>query len=460
MPARPSPMHRTFLAVVSKLGGLVKARSAAKKEWLVPYDQREPLIKKRVLKQAKNPPFSISPSSLMLSYLTIFTIATSLVSGLAIPHQGGHDEIAKRDTAPLKLDFDVVKDTKALHHPKRYVEHANAKFGKRASSVPITEDKEIMYNLDIYLGSQKEKITVLLDTGSSDLWVYGPDVQSAQGGTFDPKQSSKGSETGEDFSISYQDGSTALGALYKDAFTFGTGQAQLLGFQFAVADKAQTKTPGILGIADRDQESAHSQYDNLPWALQKAGVTCKASYSLFLGSQEEQKGTVIFGGIDTAKYEGQLQKYDLEPNNYLGLTAESASVNGNTIQLGEYYNVDSGTSWNMWPSNLVEAVADALGYSDVQDDLYIIDCNQPTDKNLTFSFGQNEISIPYNDLVISVGTQDSPQCALGAQQAKSEGPFVLGDVFMRSAYVYYDLSGRTISIAQAKYTSDSNVVSA
>lgn len=400
----------------------------------------------------------------MLSFLTIFTLATSLVSGLAIPHQdGSHEDIAKRGPTPLKLDFDIVKDTSknsTLYHPERYFKSVKSKFGKRATPVAISNDRDISYLLDVYLGSQQDKVTVLLDTGSSDLWVFAPGVSSAQGGTFDPSQSSDDSSTGEDFSISYLDGSGALGSYHKDDFSFSLGLKLVLNFQFAVVDSANADSTGVLGIADKNQEAGLTQYDNLPWALQKAGVTPKASYSLFLGSELDGKGTVIFGGIDTDKYEGDLQKYALTDSSYLGLTAESASVGGKSVQLGQSYVLDSGTSWNLWPSELLGSVASALGSSGQDQGVYLVDCDQPSDKSLTFNFGKNSISVPYSDLVINVGSDSDPQCAIGAEEIDGQGPYILGDVFLRSAYVYYDLTDHTISIAQAKYTSSSNIISA
>lgn len=392
----------------------------------------------------------------MLSFVTIFTLATSLVSGMAVP------DLAERSTSPLKLDFDIVKDTSknsTLYHPERYIESVKARFGKRSTSATITNVKDISYNLDVFLGSQKEKVTVSLDTGSSDLWVFGPQVSNPEGGSFDPSQSSDDTPTNEQFQISYLDGLGASGNYYKDDFAFLLGLTLLLDFQFAVVDSANADGTGILGVADKNQEASESQYDNLPWALLKAGVTPKASYSLFLGSEQEGKGSIIFGGIDTDKYEGDLQKYPVSTSEGLGLLPLSATINGNTINLGEAFILDSGTSWNLWPSELLDSVASALGSSGQFQGVYLVNCDQPSDKSLTFNFGKNSISLPYSDLVVNIGSDDQPQCGIGAQGTDLD-PYIFGDVFLRSAYVYYDLTDDTISIAQAKYSSSSNIISA
>ncbi|QEL59854.1 hypothetical protein CJJ09_001941 [Candidozyma auris] len=313
----------------------------------------------------------------MLPFLTIFTLAMSLVSGLVLP-QDDDASVAKRGAEPLKLDFDIVKDTSknsTLYHPQRYFENLRAARGanhaKRSTSTTITNDRDISYILDVYLGSQHDKVTVLLDTGSSDLWVYGPGVSSAEGGTFDPSQSSHDQSTGESFPSS----------------------------------------------------------------------------------------SIIFGGIDTDKYEGDLKKYQVSTDQGLGITAQSATVGGKSISLGQSYILDSGTSWNLWPTDLTEAVAQELGLISYQQGLYIVNCDQPSDKSISFDLGENTISIPYSDLIVNVGENGQKVCSLGAQ-ATDYDPYIFGDVFLRSAYVYYDLTDHTISIAQAKYSTSSHIVPA
>lgn len=412
----------------------------------------------------------------MLPFLTIFSLALSLINALAIPHQGDATELAKRGPAPLSLDFNVVRtksENSTFHHPEAHFKHyknalTKRDLSKRAVPVTITDDRDISYLLDVYLGSSQDKVTVLLDTGSSDLWVYGPKTQNPQGGTFDPSSSSDNQDTGESFSISYVDGSSSSGEYYTDDFSFAQGQKLLSNFQFAVVDQASSHSTGILGVADKSQEAVgynDSPYDNLPYALQKSGVTPKASYSLFLGPENSGKGSIIFGGIDKAKYEGELtQYYSLGSDGSLGLNVQSAEVNGRTINLGDSYVLDSGTSWNLWSQELLDAVGKAInGQYDNDEGLYLADCNQPSDKSVTFNFGKNTISIPYSDLVLNVGNDNNGNsvCALGAQAASPPyAPYILGDVFLRSAYVYYDLTDHTISIAQAKYTDESNIVAA
>lgn len=394
----------------------------------------------------------------MLPILTIFSLALAFVNALVVPQKGA-SSLEKRGPSPLKLDFTIAKsinETTPAADISAFAKSLLSKVpvDKRHLVGPLTNDRDITYLLDLKLGSNKQPITVLLDTGSSDLWVYGPSEGNAPGGTFDPSKSSYNKQLGEPFFISYLDGSYALGEYVTDAFALEDGKQLLTDLQFAVVSSGQTSSQGILGVADKNQEASSSQYDNLPWALQKSGVTPKASYSLYLGSEESGKGSIIFGGIDTEKFEGELTKYPVAGSRGLALQVKSAEVAGQTIPFNQQVLLDSGTSLNLWPSEVIDAVGKTLG-GQYEQGFYFVDCEQPTDKYVTFDFGNNKINVSYQDLV----WKSQGQCLLGVQPSQ-QNIYIFGDVFLRSAYVYYDLSLKEISIAQAKYSDSSNIVSA
>ncbi|KAK4998591.1 hypothetical protein LTR28_013642 [Elasticomyces elasticus] len=75
---------------------------------------------------------------------------------------------------------------------------------------------------------------------------------------------------------------------------------------------------------------------------------------------------------------------------------------------------------------------------------------------LDFTFSSATISVEMNELVIVAGTErGKPVCILGIGPAGSSTP-VLGDTFLRSAYVVYDLSANQISLAQTNFNSTSD----
>lgn len=361
----------------------------------------------------------------------------------------------KQDPKPLALDFSVFRDfgPESKFWNFAFFRNLGLDLTKRYESTQLANHNNVNYWLDIYLGAESEKITVSLDTGLSDLWVYGPNISNSEGGTFDTDQSGS-KPVNESFKIGYLDGSGALGDYYTDDFSLLKLQPLLKDFQFAVVDEAKFSGPGILGVSSKAVETTPNKYDNLPFALQEAGITPKASYSLFLGSENGDKGTIIFGGIDKNKYEGELKKYLIPDNDdALSLNVVSQSIDGKDYNETTKYLLDLGTSWNLWPEEVYNNTVTALNATK-KDDSHVADCNQPTDKFLEFNFGENLIQVSYKDLLV----EWNGDCLLGAQPGQKT--FILGDVFLRKAYVYYDLSNKEISVAQFKDSLTSNIVPA
>lgn len=397
----------------------------------------------------------------MLPFLTLFSLALAVINALVIP-QSDSGIVHKRNGSPLKMDFTIenffdetVTTAQISSRAKALAAHLSGlSLSKRAESATLLNDRDISYLIDLKLGSSEQKVTVLLDTGSSDLWVNGPTIKDPKGGIFDPSKSSNIKHTGEEFFISYLDKSYAKGEYVTDEFGLGDGKKLLDNFQFAIVNQSLDNAQGVLGIADRNQLASKEPYDNLPWALQKAGLTPKASYSLYLGSRDSGKGSIIFGGIDTEKYEGDLAKYPVAGTRGLALNVKNAEIAGNTIDMDIEVLLDSGTSLNLWPQDVIDAVGKEL-HGNLTQGFYLVECEQPKDKYLTFDFGENKIKLSYQDLV----WKTQGLCLLGVRPGINN-THIFGDVFLRSAYVYYDLSEREISIAQAKYTDASNIIEA
>lgn len=395
----------------------------------------------------------------MLSKLSILSLALALVQGLALPVDEKVDLAARSAPSPLKLDFDVLTTVGNLTAKEYWskVSHLTHKNSKRAYPETITDYKDISYNLDVFLGSNQQKVLVSLDTGSSDLWV----VDSNSGdGYYDPLTSSTAQDTGEEFEIGYEDQSTSQGEYYLDTLKFSTSNPVLLNFQFASVSQSSTGISGILGVGDKNTEAASTEYNNLPWALQAAGITPKASYSLFLGSEQEKKGSIIFGGIDTEKYSGELTKYSIDTANGAGLAVNvpSIDINGKTIEVNQPFVLDSGTSLGLVPKdvqNYLDSQFEHTLYTEGSITYRMVSCDQPTDKFITFNFGLNTVKLSYADAI----SNDDGTCMLGFTYYQ-DNVFILGDVFLRSAYVYYDLTDQSISLAQAQYLSSSNIISA
>ncbi|CAI5760084.1 unnamed protein product [Candida verbasci] len=335
-----------------------------------------------------------------------------------------------------------------------------SKDGNKRDYQPTTLiNEQSYYAVDLTVGSSP--VTVLLDTGSSDLWVVDANAQCQDNancksqGTY--SLTSNAQDTGESFSIQYEDGSGAQGEYYLDSVQIGS--ITVSNQQFADATTAGSDF-GVLGIAKTAQEAGSQQYNNLPISLVDQGYISKNAYSLYLNSPEASSGLLLFGGVDHDKYEGSLTALPIQGNAYLAVELNSITIGGSTHSANSQVVLDSGTTLAYLPSGLVSAIGSALGGSYSSSiGTYIVDCN--LSGSLTYNFSGVSINVPYSDIVIELYYNDgssSGQCGLGILNGGS-GPFILGDNFLRSAYVVYDITDNEISLAQVKYSSSSDITS-
>lgn len=136
--------------------------------------------------------------------------------------------------------------------------------------------------------------------------------------------------------------------------------------------------------------------------------------------------------------------------------------------------LDSGTTLSYLPTDLAEQVWREVGaiYS-AQVDAAIIPCDMQHSKG-TFTFGfagpdGPRITVGMDELVLDVTDGEAPKflagpyegqdvCQFGIQNFTSE-PYLLGDTFLRSAYVVYDLVNHQVAIAPTNFNSTrSNIV--
>ena len=313
------------------------------------------------------------------------------------------------------------------------------------------------------------------------------------GGTYDANSSSTYKFVNSDFNVSYVDGSGAAGDYATD--TLSIGGKTLTSLQFGIGYQS-TSADGILGIgytADEAQVDAANlkSYANLPQAMVNAGLIKSNAYSLWLDDLEASIGSIIFGGVDTDKYTGQLQtlpvqkEFDEYAELIITLSSMSIVNEGKTQNVGTDLPtaviLDSGSSLTYLPNSLTSAIYTALDvqYSQ-QDGAAFASCNL-ANANITldFTFTSPTISIPISELVLSVSTveegratpnsgddgegsygssgSDENICLFGI--APSQGSTsVLGDTFLRSAYVVYDLANNEISLAQTNFNSTTSHV--
>lgn len=398
----------------------------------------------------------------MVSIIPLLTLALSVL-GLAIRQPDSQADLAPRSTAKvLQLDFDKSKPgEKRDDAPKPKVLQLDFNVDrskpsrKRDATADLDDNRDVSYYMDMYFGSNKQKILVEIDTGSADLWVhdeyYGPSFE----GMFNQSESDTFKYINEKFEIHYFDGDASYGEFGTDDVALEDGTV-VKDFQFAVVNKAKNKhTAAIFGIARKVQENAKHQYDNFPYALVKQGIIDKPAYSIYMSQDGGDKGLVLFGGIDKKKYKGSLVPFPISDDYYCDITLQSLDVNGKEFSINKSAMLDTGTSWNFFPDHIVDYISDKLGAKINDDGERSIDCNQPTDKYITFNFGTQEIQLTYADFVVRPIKNG---CLAGIDYWNPDNGIVLGDVFLRRTYTVYDFEYDTIYIAQSVDTEESDII--
>ena len=334
------------------------------------------------------------------------------------------------------------------------------------------------------MGTPAQRLQLHIDTGSSDLWTNVADssycksrTDPCYGGTYSANSSSTYKYLSSRFNITYADGSGATGDYATD--TLAIGGVTLQNLQFGIGYQSGSQE-GILGIGYTSNEvqvsTYHGQtYPNVPELMARNGIIQSNAYSLWLDDLEANTGSILFGGVDTDKYHGTLQTLPIQSERgvyaefLITLTGVSFSNGGSSVSLNSgdtpvVVLLDSGSSLTYLPDDLTSALYKEVGatYDSEQQTAFVPCSLADNDSTIDFTFSSPVISVPMSEMVINVGTgtQDtfrdgSPACVFGVAPAGLGGISVLGDTWIRSAYVVYDLANNEISLAQTNFNSTS-----
>jgi len=376
------------------------------------------------------------------------------------------------------------------------------RLSKRADTVQeiiTNEQARGGYFATCKLGTPAQDLTLQLDTGSSDIWVPDSGAQvcreaGSEGcalGTFNPDRSTSFQVVGKGkFDIEYVDGSSSKGDYFTDVFEIGDVSLQNvtmgLGLRTDIAY-------GLVGVGYAVNEaivgttkSLNSIYPNLPVSMLDEGLINTVAYSLWLNDLDASSGSILFGGIDTKKYQGNLTRIDIYPTQQdifsafmVAMTSlEAHSPSGQDTLTSQGFPIpvvlDSGTTLSYLPTDLATQAWKEVGaiYSS-QVGAAVLPCSMQNSKGY-FSFGfagpnGPRINVGMDELVLDLTDGQAPTflsgpykgqdvCQFGIQNFTS-GPYLLGDTFLRSAYVVYDLVNNQVGIAATDFNStESNVV--
>ncbi|PVF94933.1 hypothetical protein CPB86DRAFT_876073 [Serendipita vermifera] len=366
---------------------------------------------------------------------------------------------------------------------------------------------DVFYTLDIILGDSGATYPVLLDTGSSDLWVASKDCSACRDSPalYSPSESDTSIPTTQSFSNNYLSGSVS-GSIYWEQVTLGSytilhqalaaattvenealglGFAGIIGFGPPSLSAIQRILPAGSGGGDQDGAAIVSnlfglgdgiapQSRNFSVTLDRPGFEdverSKNAWPSRLGiGKHVEEIEHAFSGIDNNLHWLQLAQtsrgYTHWMTNLDAVTVwKDGTPNPVNIGLGGMAVLDTGGGNWLATKTICDAIYGSWGVSISQDGNYYVPCNDVL--NMTITLGSSALSgattdsveIPIHPLDMSTfinnDRQANPTSCLGTLQLSQAlgtttfpAQMALGISFLRNVYTVY-------SVGSSSYFSD------
>lgn len=214
---------------------------------------------------------------------------------------------------------------------------------------------------EISLGTPPQKFKVVLDTGSSNLWVPGSDCSSIAcflHNKYDSSASSTYKANGTEFAIKYGSGELS-GFVSQDILQIG--DLKVVKQDFAEA----TNEPGLAFAFGRFDGILGLGYDTISvnkivppfYNMLDQGLLDEPVFAFYLGdtNKEGDNSEASFGGVDKNHYTGELTKIPLRRKAYWEVDFDAIALGDNVAELENTGIIlDTGTSLIALPSTLAD----------------------------------------------------------------------------------------------------------
>ncbi|KIM92830.1 hypothetical protein OIDMADRAFT_98547, partial [Oidiodendron maius Zn] len=353
------------------------------------------------------------------------------------------------------------------------------------------------YLAQVSVGTPPQQISLQIDTGSTDVWMLSVSTDLCQmtGGGFDETASLSSNVVAQGaFVASFGGGESTNGDYITDDFIIGG--ATIKGLQMGLANTS-SMAYGLIGLGYDVNEGSIINgktslvYPSIIDEMVSQGLINTRAYSLYLDNLAATTGSIIFGGLDSEKFHGNLVQLPIISTTLAnGTTAftqlqvamTSVGVDSQSFTPATYQAtvvLDSGTTLALLPNDLVAGVVAAVnGVDDTQPEnsgFIFVDCNVLSNSSFTVDFGFGGangivIHIPASEIVatattylgdktLPVATSSFGEVCLLTLHFTNSTTYLIGDAILRSAYAVYDLQNNLISLAPTNFNSTtSNIV--
>ncbi|KAK4955240.1 aspartic proteinase precursor [Elasticomyces elasticus] len=323
--------------------------------------------------------------------------------------------------------------------------------------VAVSNFLNAQYFSDIAIGTPPQEFKVVLDTGSSNLWVPSQDCGSIAcylHSKYDHSGSSTYKKNGSEFEIRYGSGELS-GYISQD--TVQIGDLKLKDQLFAEA----TAEPGLAFAFGRFDGIMGLGYDTISvnhitppfYTMIDQGLLDEPVFAFYLGDTNSgEDSEAIFGGINKDHYTGEMTKIPLRRKAYWEVDLDAITFGGQTAEIEATGAIlDTGTSLIALPSTLAELLNKEIGAKKGYNGQYTVECTaRDSLPDLTFTLTGHNFTIgPYDYILEVQGSCISS--FMGFDIPEPAGPLaILGDAFLRQWYSVYDLGNNAVGLAKSK----------
>lgn len=315
----------------------------------------------------------------------------------------------------------------------------------------------IAYIIQLDIGTPPQKVRVFVDTGSYELWVNPRCSTSASDslcqtfGNYFPSKSNSAMHIGGNFAVTYGTGAVR-GSYWSDVMSIA--MLQIPHVQFAVAADSNYTFAGILGLGYAYPYSI--PYPSVLNLMVSQKMISAPIFSLGLGGDGDGFSEIIFGGVNRWKFAGPLVPVSIWPPikeqdprwvqywvnvTSVGLTKPKEAGKLYTPREGFSMPtlIDTGSTLSYIREDLVAVIGQQFNAEIDTQGNYFVDCKY-RDVAGTVDFGFNSgamvINVRYKDFIYQLYPG---RCMLGVQPADYGSTYyVLGDTFIRGAYLVFD----------------------
>ncbi|THZ00864.1 acid protease [Aureobasidium pullulans] len=305
------------------------------------------------------------------------------------------------------------------------------------------------YYANISVGNPSQVQAVLIDSGSNELLFTAANATACKtrngcaGGTFDvTKSSTFDVVTRGGLSIGFEDSSKKKGDYFTDEVQIGEISVTnaRLGIAYEVSDPTGMNT-GIMGLGYANNEGSNKSepYPTFLDALVQSGAIESRLYGIHL-NQINSSGSIIFGGIDIAKFQGPMTTLDCLLDGRKTATEHKLKLDKITVNPHDENSEELLLSSGQVPHAVFLDSGNARCNTATLD-LHLADLFAPK------VAGNSGVAADHNG---------NPLCTLMVEPSGPGEISAIGDAVMRAGYWVFDLDNGQISVAQANIEASSS----